>query len=95
MCLISRGMEFQTEGIAQEKDLRPNILVSAWGMRRVLESAEERICVDGEYIDMQRTRHINRGCIRAKNKEGQRADNLSLHGYSDWVVEDAKSGMCL
>ena len=44
---------------------------------------------------MQKTRQIHRYCIRAKKKEGQRADNLSLQRCSDWVVEDAKSGMRL
>ena len=48
MCLISRGREFRTEGTAQENERCPNVLVFMCGMRRVLESEEERSCLGGE-----------------------------------------------
>ena len=45
---MSRGREFQTEGAAWENERCPNVLVFMYGMRRVLESDEERSCLDGE-----------------------------------------------
>ena len=42
ICLISLGREFQTEGAAWENERCPNVLVFMCGMRRVLESKEER-----------------------------------------------------
>ena len=49
MYLISRGRTFQAEGAAYEKERFPNAFVLTRGIRRVLESEEERSCLDGEY----------------------------------------------
>ena len=46
--LISQGRVLQTEGLVQENEQCPNDLVFMRGMRRVLESEEERSCLDGE-----------------------------------------------
>ena len=40
---MSRGREFQTEGAAWENERCPNVLVFMCGLRRVLESDEERL----------------------------------------------------
>ena len=49
MYLISWGREFQAEGTAYENERFPNVFVLKRGIRRVLESEEERSCLDGEY----------------------------------------------
>ena len=59
MCLISRDRELQTEGAVQQKERCPHVLLWTCGMRRVLESEEERSCLDGVHA-----RHTHRGCIR-------------------------------
>ena len=41
--------ECQTEGAALEKERCPNVLVLIRGMRCVLDSEEERSCLDGQH----------------------------------------------
>ena len=64
MCRISRGRKFQTEGTAQEKERRPNVVVIICAMRRVLEFEEMLSCLDAEYA--QKMTRQRRGCIRQK-----------------------------
>ena len=49
ICLISRGRGFQTEGASQEKERRANVSLFTYVMHKVLDSEEERSCLDGDY----------------------------------------------
>ena len=61
MYLISLGREFQAEGAAYENERFPNVFVLTCGIRKVLESEEERSCLDGEYMHTKKVRKVNMG----------------------------------
>ena len=44
----------------------PNVLVLTCTTCRVVESEEERSCLDAVYTDTKKTKQINKGCISGK-----------------------------